>query len=461
MIFTEVKNSEVQNIHDKTLWILENIGVDFEHEETIELLKTKNIKVKGNRVFFSKENVEKSLNTVKNSFIVKTPYNSVKIGEGGRAIIGASGSLRILKDGVPQIPTIDDFNNGIKLDHTGKVTNMVCAPFMNLGGIPKEKEAIIKTALCLKHTTKPIIAYCSNKKESEETIEFIKNFYGYDSGMYTLGVGNVISPLRYGKDNIESILAFVKRNLPVVITCCSMPGLTSPITIGGTIVQNNAEVLAGIVMTQIINPGAPVIYGNCSFGSDMRYATPAAGAIEAPIIAKYSKAMSSYYKVPCRVGGSLTDSKELDWQAGSECTTSLLSALENNSDFLFHSCGEIDGLNIFSMEKFLLDEEIISSYLSIENRDFINDESINVESIKNVGPGGNYLFEEDTLIKCRDELFIPKTYNREIYINWKTNGCPTVLSNVKAEVKKRLDNYINLELNLVQSKMISDIIDNY
>ena len=459
MIFSGSKNTEIQNIHEKTLWILENIGVDFEHTETIELLKSKNVKIEGNRVFFSKENVEQSLCTIKSNFKVKTPYNSVKIGDGGRAIVSASGSLTILKDGISKIPTMKDYINGKKLDQTSKIINMTCAPFIHIGGLPKEKEALIKTALSLKYSTKPTIAYCSNKKESEETIELIRNFYGVDTGMFTLGVGNVISPLKYGKDNVESILAFVKRNLPVVITCCSMPGLTSPITIGGTIVQNNAEILAGIVMTQMVNPGVPVVYGNCSFGSDMRFASPASGAIEITIISKYAKAMADYYKVPCRVSGSFTDAKEMDWQAGAECSISLLAALENNSDFIFHSCGELDGLNIFSMEKFLLDEEIISSYMSLENRDYFSDESIDVKSIENVGPGGNYLFEEKTLTECRSELFIPKTYNREVYDNWKINGCPTVLSNASAEVKKRLESYENVELTFEQEKIISDILN--
>lgn len=458
MIFSGVKNTEIQNIHEKTLYILENIGVDFEHKETIELLKNKNVKIEGNRVFFSKENVEQSLSTIKSNFEVKTPYDSVKIGDGGRAIVSASGSLSILKDKVSQIPTIEDYINGRKLDQTSSVINMVCAPFINIGGLPKDKEALIKTALSLKYSNKPVIAYCSDKKESEETIELIRSFYGVDSGMYTLGVGNVISPLKYGKDNVESILAFVNRNLPVVITCCSMPGLTSPITIGGTIVQNNAEVLAGIVMTQIVNPGTPVVYGNCSFGTDMRYATPASGAMEVAIIAKYVKAMADYYKIPCRIGGSFTDAKEMDWQAGAECAASLFATLENNSDFMFHACGELDGLNIFSMEKFLLDEEIISSYISLENRDYFTDESIDVESISNVGPGGNYLFEEKTLTECRNELFIPKTYNREIYENWKTNGQHTVLYNAKTEVKKRLDSYKTIELTLEQEKIISEIL---
>ena len=80
--------------------------------------------------------------------------------------------------------------------------------------------------------------------------------------------------MRYAKDDIEGQLAYTKRNLPVVIACCAIPGMTSPVTLGGTIVQNNAEVLAGVIMTQLVNPGAPVVYGNTTYVSNMRKAMP-------------------------------------------------------------------------------------------------------------------------------------------------------------------------------------------
>ena len=79
---------------------------------------------------------------------------------------------------------------------------------------------------------------CFGKTDAEETIQLARDFYDTDEGYFTIGVGNVISPLRYAKDDIEGQLAYTKRNLPVVIACCAIPGMTSPVTLGGTIVQN-------------------------------------------------------------------------------------------------------------------------------------------------------------------------------------------------------------------------------
>lgn len=458
MGISNITEAQVKKIHEKSLYILEHVGVDFEEPEVLELFKKKGIRVEGQRVYFTPAVVEDAMKTTVSSFEMKTPYGSLKIGEGGVAFSGAAGARSILRDGKVTPSRLQDYIDGRKLEDTSKVINLLCAPFIHIEGLAPDKTALVKTALTLKYSKKPMITFCDTKQHAEESIDLVKKFYGTDEGYFCIGVGNVISPLRYGKDDAEAILTYTKRNLPVVIACCSMPGMTSPITVGGTIVQNNAEVLAGLVMTQLVNPGAPVIYGNVTFSSDMRKAVPVSWGPEVGVFMEYAKAMADFYGVPCRTGGALPSAKEVDWQDGAETAVSLMSTFDCGADFILHCCSELDGLNIFSLEKLVLDEELMEARLSLKNRDFLSDEAINLESIEEVGPGGNYLLEEDTLALYRSELFLPGLFNTEAYNGWESSGKPTVLEKAKARVQQRLQQYVQPQYEPWQEKILQDVL---
>lgn len=458
MKIAKIKEEDIKLIHEKSLYILEHVGVDFEEPEILELFRSKGIRVEGQRVYFTPDVVEKAIETLQPSFELKTPYGTLKIGEGSRALSSASGARNILKDGKVAPSKLEDFIAGRKLDDTSKVVNLLCAPFIQIEGLPEDKIALVKTALTLKYSKKPLITFCDTKEHAEATIDLVQKFYGVEDGYFCVGVGNVISPLRYGKDDVESILTYTKRNLPVCVACCSMPGMTSPITVAGTIVQNNAEVLAGLVMTQIVNPGAPVIYGNVTFSSDMRRAIPVSWGPEVTVFMEYAKAMANFYHVPCRVGGAYPSSKEVDWQDGAETALSLMSTFDCGSDFILHCCSELDCLNIFSMEKFVLDDELMEARMSVENRDFITEENINVESIENVGPGGNYILEDDTLDLYQTEIFRPELFNTETYNSWESSGKPSVLDKAKARVQKRLEQYRQPEYEPWQQEILQEIL---
>lgn len=453
-----ITESEVRKIHEKSLYILENVGVDFEEPEVLKLFKDRGIRVEGQRVYFDAATVENAMKSAVSSFELTTPYGSLKIGDGGVAFSSASGARNVLRDGRVSPSQLQDFIDGRKLDDTSKVVNLLCGPFIQIEGLAPEKTALVKTALTLKYSKKPMITFCDTKEHAEASIDFVKKFYGTDEGYFCIGVGNVISPLRYGKDDVEAILTYTRRNLPVVIACCSMPGMTSPITVGGTIVQNNAEVLAGLVMTQLVNPGAPVVYGNVTFSSDMRKAVPVSWGPEVGVFMEYAKAMASFYGVPCRTGGALPSSKDIDWQDGAETAISLMSTFDCKADFVLHCCSELDCLNIFSMEKFVLDDELMEARLSVENRNFLSDEAINIESIEEVGPGGNYLLEEDTLALYRSELFLPELFNTEAYNSWESSGKPSVLEKAKIRVQQRLEQYVQPKYEKWQEEMLEEVL---
>ena len=462
MLIRNITQKEIETIHEKTLYILEHIGVKFEQPELLEFFKKKGIRMEGNRVYIDKATVEQALSTAPASFTIKTPYEELKIGEGGRAISTASGARNILRpDGTLVAPTLEDYKAIRKLDATSPIVNLSSSPLTVVEGIPQDKVDLVKTAYTLEYSKHPVIASCAHKEDAEETIELVRRFYGYgekDAGYFVIGVGNVISPLRYDRHGIEALLSYTTRNLPVVVACCSTPGMTSPITVGGSIVQNNAEVLAGVVMTQLVNPGCPVVYGNVTFGSNLRVATPTSWGPEVAIFTQYAAAMAKYYKVPYRVGGNLSVAKTVDWQDGAQSALSMMTTLDCGCDFIFHACGELDCLNIFSMEKYVLDEDIIRQRLEMEKRDFITDEAVDMDSIEDVAttPGGNFLAEDDTVELYQTEYYLADLFSCESYDKWQSQGAPSVLERAQKRVEKRLAEFVAPEYTPEQMAILEE-----
>ncbi len=455
----KINDEAIQKLHENTIWILENVGIEFNHPEVIEIFKDNGFRTEENKVYMSQEDFDKHLKDLASSFEINGLESNVTMGS-GPVFSGPSGALRMLKGREGENLTSKDFIDVQKLNDTSEATDMTNSNLFEVDDIAFEENARVKTALSLWLTGKPLIGFAPDKKEAVESIELAKKFFNDEYKYYILGIANVLSPLKYDKDSLDAIIAYVDYDQPICITCCSMPGLSSPITVAGTLVQNNAEIMAGIVLTQILKPGTPVIYGNTSFASDMRYAGPAIGGIESSSFIPYIKGLCDFYELPSRAGGAFTDSKEIDWQSGTESAISLYTSTINDIDLIYHSCGELDSLNMFSYEKFLLDEQIILMMKKMHNSYKLNDEFC-LESIKKIGPGGNYLLEMGTALLFKKELMIPKYFQREMFDSWIMNDKPKIVETAAKDIQKRIDSYKKHELTEEQKSLLYPIINKY
>ncbi|GHT00834.1 trimethylamine methyltransferase [Synergistales bacterium] len=439
MFSSRVKSSEIQNIHERTLWVLENVGVIFESPDAIALFSRHGAKVDGTKVYMSEALIKQALSSVVRSFTVHGLSSSVEIGGGRPVLTGPSSAITILKKGERATePTGADFVDTLRLNDSSRVMSMVNSQHIYARDIPIHESPSIKTALALQNSGKPVITYCSTYQESALSLAVAKEFYGNPGHYYALGVGNMISPLKYSRESVGAIDAYVEFAQPIVLACCASMGMTSPVTIGGTLVQTNAEVLAGIIYAQLKRPGLPVVYGNVSASLDMRFATSAIGSYEAIALIPYIKALGEFYKMPVRCGGALSDSKEVDFQAGAESAVAAATTIANGIDFAMHMAGEVNSYNTYSMEKQVLDEEIIERCVFLGEMDFFSGGDTDIETIENVGPGGQFLMEEQTLEKYKESSYIPKLSNRETYSSWEASGGKPIEQAASEEVARRL-----------------------
>ena len=249
-----------------------------------------------------------------------------------------------------------------------------------------------------------------------------------------------MSPLKYSAEEAESIIEMARLGQPLVITNMVMAGTSGPVSLPGLLALANAEILAGLVLVQLADPGTPVVYGSVSAPADMRTIISAVGAPEAVALASAIIQMARFYKLPCRTGGMLTNAHCLDAQAAAEGTLMMSTAVRNGANFILHACGQLGSYISMSFEKWLIDEEVCRTLRRTLTAMDITVESIDVDTIKSVGSDGNYLIHDTTFKHCRN-LYQPKLFTRDDYQKWHENGAKSV-SEVAAEMlPKRLEEY--------------------
>ena len=225
---------------------------------------------------------------------------------------------------------------------------------------------------------------------------------------------DVNSPMQFGKHMAETLIALAEAGQAFTVANCSMAGSTSPVTLAGTVALIIAENLPVIALAQMVRPGTPVLIGSQSCTADMASGQIAGGSPEGALCYKYVASLSDFYGLPSRGGGAISDSKIVDPQSGYESMITLMACYENHMNMIIHAAGILDGYNAISYEKVLQDFEVLN-YIKRYVREFdINEETLDLEDIKEVGHMGEYLTSEHTFEWCRKEPMIPEATSRGV-----------------------------------------------
>jgi len=267
------------------------------------------------------------------------------------------------------------------------------------------------------------------------------------------------SPLEITCGASEVIIETAKAGLPVCILSMGLVGGTTPATLAGTLVCNNAEILAGIVLAQLVNPGNPVMYASSTTIMDMIYTSSPVGSPEHGMFGAAVAQLGKYYKIPTKVGGTSADSKCMDAQAGHEKTlTGLMPTLAKTG--LICGMGMLDTGLAISYEQLLIDAEFVRMFKRAEKGVKVNEDTLALEVIKAVGPAGNYLSMRHTLKHARNEISTTKLIDRKSYSAWEKEGKLDIVQRAKKEAKRILAEHEPGRLSPEAIKKIDEIIAN-
>ena len=451
--FEYFSQADLQQIHDSSLQVLETVGIDFLYEPALKLLAKAGCKVEGKRVFFPPKLVDEQIAKAPSQFTLyaRNPEKNVTIGGNHIAYIPCYGApvVNNLDDG-RRDSTLNDYINFVKLTHASLNQDITGGLMAEPNDIPHERRMAEMLYAAIRYSDKPFMGGALGAEAAEETIEAASIVFGSRKEMADrppfISILCSRPPLAYDDRMLSAIMTYARAGLPQLISSLSIAGATGPVTMEGVLVVQNAEVLAGITLTQLVREGTPVVYGGQSTSAAMRFGTLSTGSPEMAVNTAATAQLTRFYQLPSRSGGAITDSKTCDGQAGSESMMGQLMATLSGINFVLHSAGILETYMVASYEKFILDDDICGMCKRIKKGENITAERLAVDLISEVGPGGEHLTHEHTFRNFRSEFYQPIIEERRNFSAWQKSGAQSIEKRANAKWKEILENYTEPKL---------------
>ncbi len=445
-----LSQEQVQTIHNASLTVLENIGVNFLLPEAKEILRKAGADVESDsdRVRFDRGLILESLKTAPSEFAIhaRNPAHNLKIG--GRWLTFST---------VAGPPNASDIERGRRSGNFEDYCNFVrLAQMLNVvhatSGHPVEpldlnfKTRHLDTARAAVNLTDKVFrSYSLGRERVKDLIRVTCISRGIDldtlacqPSMYT--VVNANSPLQYDKPMLWGIIELARLNQVVAITPFTLAGAMAPITLAGALTQQNAEALAGLAFAQMVNPGAPVIYGGFTSNVDMKTGSPAFGTPEFVKATLAAGQLARMYKVPYR-SSNVNASNAPDAQATYESQMAIWSSVWAHANLIHHAFGWLEGGLCASFEKFIIDAEMLQGMVEVLKPIEINDDTLGINSMKEVGPGGHFFSSQLTMERYQTEFYRPFLSDWRNFETWHEDGATDATQRANQTYRKLLEEF--------------------
>jgi trimethylamine--corrinoid protein Co-methyltransferase len=256
----------------------------------------------------------------------------------------------------------------------------------------------------------------------------------------TMTVINSNSPLRFDTPMIDGLMTYVQAGQCVIITPFTLAGAMAPITLAGAVAQQNAEALAGIAFTQLVNPGNPVVYGAFTSNVDMQSGSPAFGTPEGAWATLAGGQLARHYNLPYRSSG-VANSKTADAQAAYESMMSLWPVMLAHANYVLHAAGWLDAGLTAGYEKFIIDVEMLQMLDAFMQGVTVDTTTLALDTIDEVGPGGHHFGSAHTMERYRSEFYRPMISDWQNYGSWLEQGALTAADRAYTKWNDVLANY--------------------
>lgn len=309
------------------------------------------------------------------------------------------------------------------------------------------REMDLNTAYaCLKGTAKPTGTSFGSAQVMEEAIEMLAIIKGGHDALrqcppVCVSTCFIVPPLTFAEEALGVIECAARHAIPLKLVSAGQAGATSPAPLAGAVAQQTAEVLAGLVYVNLLNPGHPATFGALPFVSDLRTGAMSGGSAEQGLLMAACAQMAQFYDIPCAVSAGMTDSKMPDFQAGYEKGyTELLAALAG-ANLIYEAAGMYGSLLAASLESFVLDNDMIGSILRATRGFEVSAETLSLETIRDVcvdGPG-HFLGHGDTLARMQSDYFYPALADRRTPQDWASDSDKDLLERARARTRMLLE----------------------
>jgi len=440
-----INEYQIQQIHQATLEVLERTGIEIAHPHALEILHGAGARVEGTRVRIPSWLVDDALKKAPTRVVLGDRHGERKVFlEGDKSWYGPS---------LDCVDYLDPLTNERRrfISDDCRVTATVADALPNYTwvmtiGMADDVDADIADRVIakqvFKHTTKPLVFCCKDGNSLKDIYEMALLIAGskerFEQAPAIVQYSEPISPLLYYDPAVDKIIYCAENNIPQINFPAPQFGSTGPATFAGNIVQGSAESLSGLVLAQQVNPGAPFIYGAFTTLMDMRTTIFSYGAPEISLMKAAMSQMAQFYQLPFFGTAGATDAKFPDTQAGVEAAFSLLSAALVGANLVHDAGSWLDHGSLASPAFMVLINEILYMVKQYMGGIAVDEESLAIEMIDNIGPGGHYLNEDHTMKHFKD-IWYSDLFDRKVYDVWLEEGGQKFEQRLQAKTQKLME----------------------
>lgn len=429
--------------------ILEEVGIDFrDYPSSLELLKNAGATIEGERVRFPKgmcrEIVTKSAPP---SYIqhARNPSNNVQIGEDATVLVPAYGSPFVFDlDNGRRYANIEDFRNFVKLAYMSPHLHHSGGTVVEPVDIPVSKRHLDMVYSHLKYSDKPFMGSVTAAERAQDSVALAEMVFGdgfLNENTVMTSLINASSPMCWDASMLGAAEVYARSNQATVISPFIVAGAMAPVTVAGVAAQTLAEALAGMTFIQLVNPGAPTVFGSFAMSMSMQTGAPTFGTPEPALILYTMAALARRLGVPFRSGGNLCASKVPDAQAASESISTFIPAILGGVNFMLHSAGWLEGGLSMGYEKFIIDADQCGLAASFVKGVDLSENGQALDAIKETGPGQHFLGSAHTLNNFETAFAVSEVANNDSYEQWSEEGSLDAAQRANTIWKKMLNDY--------------------
>ena len=445
----EILNEEaLEIIETNAETVLEEIGVNFvNNPAALDRWREAGADIDGERVRIPRGLARKLCETAPSSYTqhARNLARSVEVG-GKNLVLAPVYGPPFVRDtaGGRRYATMADFEKFVKLGYMSKWLHhsggTVCEPT----DVPVNKRHLDMLYAHMSLSDKPFMGSVTEPSRAQDSVEMCEILFGKDfvqDNTVMTSLININSPMTFDDVMMGALEVYATNNQACIVSPFIVGGAMAPVSVAGTLTQVLAEVLAGIAYSQLVRPGAPVIFGAFVTSIDMNSGAPTFGTPEASHITYGAGQLARRLNLPFRSAGSFTGSKLPDAQAAYETANSLNMGLLSGVNFMLHACGWLEGGLVSSFEKFVMDADQLGTLHHLAQGIQVDENAQAMDAITEVGPGGHYLGCAHTQANFKQAFWKSNLLDYKPFETWEEEGARDTQALAALRVEKLLNDY--------------------
>ena len=446
-LYEVLDDSGVEIIHDASMALLEEVGIDFHDDEALDIWRAAGADVRDQRVRIDRGLLMETVALAPGTIAMAARNGARDVLVGGRNIVFAPtyGSPFVLDlENQRRYSTLDDLHDFIKLaamtPHMHISGGVICEPVDK--PVPTRHLDILYGLL--KYSDKPFMGATMSRERAEDCVAMAKIAMGDDfveANTVMTSVLNCNSPLLWDQTMLDALKVYARHNQAVIVAPFVLGGASTPASSVGAVAQLNAEALAGVAFGQLVRPGAPMIYGQFLAPVSMKSGAPMAGTPEVCTMNYMVGQPARRYGLPWRSSGMISGSKILDAQAAYESVMTMHSVLLAGANFVLHAAGWLEGGLTASFAKFVMDAEQIAMFYKFAQGVDLDDLAGAMAAVREVGPGGHFLGAAHTRENFQSAFFMPELLDNNSFEQWQAEGSKDANARAIDHVRHMLERY--------------------